>query len=62
MSVADFNKDGKIDVITNSLQAQELAWYENPTWQRHVIVGEMQGIVNQAMSDINGDGSPATND
>jgi len=58
VSVADFNKDGKIDVIANSLQAQELAWYENPSWARHVIVAETQQIVNQAMTDTDGDGIP----
>ena len=58
VSVADFNKDGKIDVIANSLQVPELAWYENPTWQRHVIVSEMPQIVNQAMADVDGDGIP----
>src|SRR5215813_8657756 len=58
VSLADFNKDGKIDVIANSLQVPELAWYENPTWARHVIVAEMPQIVNQAMADIDGDGIP----
>src|SRR6185436_9495871 len=58
VSVADFNKDGKIDVIANSLQAQELAWYENPSWARHVIVAGTQQIVNQAMTDTDGDGIP----
>src|SRR5262245_7244404 len=58
VSVADFNKDGKIDVIANSLQVQELAWYENPTWARHVVVAETQQIVNQAMTDLDGDGIP----
>ncbi len=58
VSVADFNKDGKLDVIANSLQAQELAWYENPAWTRHVVVAETQQIVNQAMTDLDGDGIP----
>jgi FG-GAP-like repeat/FG-GAP repeat len=58
VAVADFNKDGKPDVIANSLQVQELAWYENPSWERHVIVGETQQIVNEAMADIDGDGIP----
>src|SRR5207237_1808376 len=58
VSVADFNKDGKIDVIANSLAVPELAWYENPTWERHVIVSQTQQIVNQAMADIDGDGIP----
>jgi hypothetical protein len=58
VSVADFNHDGKIDVIANSLQVQELAWYENPTWERHVIAPETQQIVNEAVADIDGDGIP----
>ena len=58
VAVADFNNDGKPDVIANSLQVQELAWYENPSWERHVIVGETQQIVNEAMADIDGDGIP----
>jgi hypothetical protein len=63
VSVADFNKDGRIDVMSNSLQVSEVAWYENAgtgdaPWPRHVIVPEMQAIVNQAMEDIDGDGTP----
>src|SRR5260221_10771328 len=58
VSVADFNKDGKPDIIANSLAVSELAWYENPTWERHVIAPETQQIVNQAMADIDGDGIP----
>jgi hypothetical protein len=58
VAVADFNKDGKLDVMPNSLAVNEVAWYENPGWQRHVIVPEMTQIVNQAIADINGDGIP----
>lgn len=58
VNTADFNKDGKIDVIANSLGVRELAWYENPTWERHVIVSDTMQIVNQAPADIDGDGIP----
>src|SRR5215510_8143456 len=58
VAVADFNKDGKPDVIANSLSVQEVAWYENPSWAKHVVVPEMQQIVNQAMADLDGDGIP----
>lgn len=58
VDVADFNKDGKLDVIANSLAIGELAWYENPTWERHLITAEAQQIVNQAMNDFDGDGIP----
>lgn len=58
VNIADFNNDGKPDVIANSLAVRELAWYENPTWERHVIVSDTMQIVNQAPADINGDGIP----
>jgi len=58
VNIADFNNDGKLDVIANSLGVRELAWYENPTWERHVIVSDTMQIVNQAPADINGDGIP----
>src|SRR5262245_55099872 len=63
VSVADFNKDGRLDAMANSLSVSEVAWYENPgasdaPWPRHVIVPDMQAVVNQAMEDLNGDGIP----
>jgi FG-GAP-like repeat len=68
VAVADFNKDGRPDVMANSLQAGEVGWYENPgsrpsggpgaAWTRHVIVPEVEAVVNQAMQDIDGDGIP----
>lgn len=65
VAVADFNKDGRPDVLPNSLQARELAWYENPGssgdsngWSRHVIVADVDAVVNQAMHDLDGDGIP----
>lgn len=58
VAVADINKDGKPDVIANSLSVNEMAWYENPSWARHVIVADARQIVNQAMADIDGDGIP----
>jgi len=58
VNIADFNKDGKLDVIANSLGVRELAWYENPTWEKHVIVSDTMQIVNQAPADIDGDGIP----
>ena len=58
VTVADFNRDGRLDVMANALGVPEVAWYENPTWERHVIVSDMPGIVNQAIADIDGDGVP----
>src|SRR5512134_1379750 len=55
VDVADFNKDGKPDVIANSLSVSEVAWYENPTWARHIVVPEARQVVNQAMHDVDKD-------
>ncbi len=63
VNVADFNNDGRLDVMANSLGVPEVAWHENPTWERHVIVDGasvdgVSSIVNQAIADITGDGIP----
>ncbi|MCH7891735.1 MAG: VCBS repeat-containing protein [Gemmatimonadetes bacterium] len=58
VTVADFNNDGRLDVMANSLGVPEVAWLENPTWERHVIVEGRSSIVNQAIADIDGDGIP----
>lgn len=56
--VIDVNKDGKPDVIGVSQRVPELAWYENPTWERHVMADGFAAIVNVAAADIDGDGIP----
>jgi len=56
--ITDMNKDGKPDVIGISQQIQDLTWYENPSWQPHVIVKDMAGQINIAPYDIDGDGIP----
>src|SRR6185312_8277226 len=53
---ADINHDGKPDVIGLTQQRPELAWYENPGWERHVFVTDMPAPVNMAWADIDGDG------
>jgi hypothetical protein len=58
VAVADMNKDGKPDVIPNSLSVPEVAWYENPSWTKHVIAPDTTQIVNLALGDIDGDGIP----
>ncbi len=58
VDIADFNNDGRLDVMANSTSEPELAWHENPGWERHVIVADMPAIVNKAIADLDGDGIP----
>lgn len=56
--VTDINHYGKPDVVGLTQRLTELAWYENPSWERHVLIRDMQGLVNMAAEDIDGDGIP----
>ncbi len=56
--IADINHDGRPDVIGLTSRITELAWYENPSWTRHVLIRDMKGLVNMAAADIDGDGIP----
>ena len=56
--VADINHDGKPDLIALASGMKELAWFENPTWQRHVLVANISRPINCAAWDIDGDGIP----
>lgn len=47
--VADLNHDGKPDLIALASGLPELVWYENPTWERHVIVGGQNRMINCAV-------------
>jgi hypothetical protein len=56
--VADLNRDDRPDVIALSTRLPDLVWYENPTWQRHVIATNLNAMINAAAYDIDGDGIP----
>ena len=56
--VTDLNRDGRPDILGLTSRITELAWYENPAWQRHVLAENMTGLVNMAAHDIDGDGVP----
>ena len=47
--VADLNHDGKPDLIALASGQPELVWYENPGWERHVIVGGQRQMINCAV-------------
>jgi hypothetical protein len=56
--VADLNKDGRPDIIALAQGLPELVWYENPGWQRHVLVSGVSAMINVAAADVDGDGIP----
>jgi hypothetical protein len=43
---ADLNQDGKPDLIALASGMQELVWFENPTWQRHVLATNQSRMIN----------------
>lgn len=55
---ADMNRDGKPDLIAVASGMKELVWFENPAWQRHVIAGNLNRMINVAAWDTDGDGIP----
>ncbi|MDP9170016.1 MAG: VCBS repeat-containing protein [Acidobacteriota bacterium] len=56
--IADLNHDGKPDIIALASGMPDLVWYENPTWERHVLVSNMPHMINCAAEDVDGDGIP----
>ena len=56
--IADVNDDGRLDLVGLGAQMTELVWFENPGWERHVLVGDVAGMINMDAADIDGDGIP----
>lgn len=56
LAIADVNGDKKSDILL--VDAGEVAWYQNPTWEKHVITGKLteRDHVCIAAEDINADG------
>ena len=56
-AIADINGDKKPDIIL--CDAHNIAWYENPSWKKHIIVENLttpRDHVCIAVRDIDGDG------
>jgi hypothetical protein len=54
----DVNHDGKIDLIALASGMADLVWFENPTWERHIIASNLPHMINLAAWDTDGDGIP----
>lgn len=58
VAIADVNHDGKLDIIPVAAGTPEFAWYENPSWTRHVMLNDKHTMLWTAAADIDGDGIP----
>jgi len=54
----DLSGDGRKDLIAVDERATELAWFENPTWTRHVLATDVPRQLNVDCWDVDGDGVP----
>lgn len=54
----DLNGDGRKDILALASDLDELVWFENPSWTRHVIAGGRRRMINVAVWDWDGDGIP----
>ena len=56
---ADLSGDGKADLIALASGMKELVWFENPSWQRHVIIGNQNRMINLAAWNVDSSRIPA---
>lgn len=52
---ADMNGDKMPDLVAVSDRLQEVVWYENPNWEKHVLLSETTGNIDLNPYDIDGD-------
>jgi len=46
---ADLNRDGRPDLIALASGMPDLVWFENPTWERHLIATGFSQMINLAV-------------
>jgi hypothetical protein len=52
--VADINQDGKPDLVALASGMPDLVWFENPTWERRLIVSGQRVMINCAVLEFEG--------
>lgn len=63
LDVADFDRDGDLDVMGASFDSDEVTWWENENpsgdglnWNDHTVAGSFLGAYSTFAADIDGDG------
>lgn len=58
MIAVDLNADGRKDLLAIDEAATEVAWFENPSWERRVLAVDVPRPLNATCADLDGDGIP----
>jgi hypothetical protein len=56
VAVIDIDRDGKPDIVGLATTPSCLAWYKNPTWEKHVLTSAAKEFIDLAPRDVDGDG------
>ncbi|MDP6653800.1 MAG: hypothetical protein QGF90_17115, partial [Gammaproteobacteria bacterium] len=56
VEVADVDGDGLTDIVALATNPGQFVWYKNPSWDKLTISTVVQGNVDGAPHDIDGDG------
>jgi hypothetical protein len=57
--IVDINGDGKPDIVLVTENKDQVLWYENPTWKKHVITSGLPRLPEPITPfDVDGDGKP----
>ncbi len=58
LTSVDLNGDGRKDLIAVDERAKDLAWFQSPGWERHILARDVPRAINIDCWDYDGDGIP----
>lgn len=53
---ADLNGDGLIDLVAVSTRMTQIYWYQNPSWEKHLLYDKTRNNIDIAPMDVDEDG------
>ena len=56
LDFADIDSDGRTDIVAWATNPGQLVWFRNPDWDKYTVTLAMQGNIDAAPLDIDGDG------